>query len=138
MVLILGCFLMVIHYVVVYTIKPINYSLFLARILTTGYSMMKLAQNLITITQIVLHRSGTRLIIIHVKNLSKIHRRSKRPPVSNELKHHTVGVILGLDVFIHPNFPCNVNRLDAKTFADTMSNTVTTCHIRNAYHLTNM
>nr|AKS48117.1 AC5 [Rhynchosia yellow mosaic virus] len=129
MVLILGCFLMVIHYVVVNTKKSINYSLFLARILTTGNSMMKLAQNLIPITQIVLHGSCTRLVIIHIKNLSKVHRRSKRAPVSNEFKHHTIGVILSLDVFIHPNFTCNVHRLNTKTFADTMSNAIATCNV---------
>nr|UVJ88633.1 ac5 protein [Horsegram yellow mosaic virus] len=109
MIVILPSFLMVVNNMIINTIKSANYSLLLTSILATGHSGMKLTHDLITITKIVLHSCSTGFIIIHVKNLTKVLGRSIRTPITNQFEHHSVSVILGLDVFVHPNLPCNEN-----------------------------
>nr|ADB96024.1 AC5 [Horsegram yellow mosaic virus] len=131
MIVILPGFLMIVNNMVINTIKSANNGLLLARILATGNGGMKLTHDLITITKIILHCGSTGFIIIHVKNLTKVLRRSIRTPITNQLEHHSVSVILGLDVFVHPNLSCNENGLNTKSFTDTMSKTTTTSHIRD-------
>nr|WGV36142.1 AC5 [Horsegram yellow mosaic virus] len=138
MIVILRCFLMVVNNMIINTIKSANYSLLLARILATSHGGMKLTHDLITITKIVLHSGSTGFIIIHVKNLTKVLGRSKRTPITNQFEHHSVSVILGLDVFVHPNLSGNENGLNTKSFSDTMSQTTTTSHIRDTNDFAHM
>nr|WHU53680.1 AC5 protein [Mungbean yellow mosaic India virus] len=77
MVLILRCLLVVVNNKIINFEKTIHHGLFLTSILATSNSGIKLSQNLITITQIVLHSSCTWLVVIHVKNLTKIHGCTK-------------------------------------------------------------
>nr|AKI69702.1 AC5 protein [Mungbean yellow mosaic India virus] len=73
MVLILRCLLVVVNNIIVNSEKTIHHGLFLTSILATCNSGIKSSQDLVTITQIVLHSSCTRLIVIHVEHLTKIH-----------------------------------------------------------------
>nr|UFI08372.1 AC5 [Mungbean yellow mosaic India virus] len=77
MVPILPCLPGVVKNIIINFEKPIRHGLFLTSILATSYSGIKLSQDLITITQIVLHSSCTWLVVIHVKNLTKIHGCTK-------------------------------------------------------------
>nr|AGR83965.1 AC5 [Mungbean yellow mosaic India virus]AWM30129.1 AC5 [Mungbean yellow mosaic India virus] len=77
MVLILRCLLVVVNNIIINFEKTIHHRLFLTSILATSNSGIKLSQDLITITQIVFHSSCTWLVVIHVKNLTKIHGCTK-------------------------------------------------------------
>nr|UTQ10708.1 AC5 protein [Mungbean yellow mosaic India virus]UTQ10715.1 AC5 protein [Mungbean yellow mosaic India virus]UVJ68660.1 AC5 protein [Mungbean yellow mosaic India virus] len=77
MVLILRCLLVVVNNIIINFEKTIHHGLFLTSILATSNSGIKLSQDLITITKIVLHSSCAWLVVIHVKNLTKIHRCTK-------------------------------------------------------------
>nr|WGT83697.1 AC5 protein [Mungbean yellow mosaic India virus] len=77
MVLILRCLLVVVYNIIINFENSIHHGLFLTSILATCNSGIKLSQDLITITQIVLHSSCTWLVVIHVKNLTKIHGCTK-------------------------------------------------------------
>nr|UFI07275.1 AC5 [Mungbean yellow mosaic India virus] len=77
MVLVLRCLLVVVNNIIINFEKTIHHGLFLTSILATSYSGIKLSQDLITITQIVLHSSCTWLVVIHVKNLTEIHGCTK-------------------------------------------------------------
>nr|UTQ11684.1 AC5 protein [Mungbean yellow mosaic virus] len=77
MVFILRCLLVVVNNIIINFIKMIHHGLFLTSILATSDSGIKLSQDLITITQIVLHSSGTGLVVIHVEHLTKIHGCTK-------------------------------------------------------------
>nr|QIH45399.1 C5 protein [Pouzolzia golden mosaic virus] len=129
MVIILSRFLMIINDMIVNRKILPNYSLFLARILTTGHRCRKTTHNLITIAKIVLHRSSTRFIVIHVKNLAKIHSSPKGSSISDEIEHDSVGVILSLDVFIHPHLTNYVHGLHTKSFPSPVSEAPTTCYV---------
>nr|WET31312.1 AC5 protein [Mungbean yellow mosaic India virus] len=82
MVLILRCLLVVVNNIIINFEETIHHGLFLTSILATSNSGTKLSQDLITITQIVLHSSCTGLIVIHVEHLTKIHGCTKRSPVT--------------------------------------------------------
>nr|WNB50945.1 AC5 protein [Mungbean yellow mosaic India virus] len=73
MVLILRCLLVVVNNIIINFKKTIHHGLFLTNIWATSNSGIKSSQDLITITHIVLHCSCTRLVVIHVKHLTKIH-----------------------------------------------------------------
>nr|CCV02687.1 AC5 protein [Mungbean yellow mosaic India virus] len=77
MVLILRCLLVVVNNIIVNFEKTIHHGLFFTSILATSNSGIKSSQDLITITQIVLHSSCTRLVVIHVEHLTKIHGCTK-------------------------------------------------------------
>ncbi|AST47734.1 AC5 [Tomato leaf curl purple vein virus] len=79
--------------------------LLVAGILSTGNLRVELVQNLKTITEIVLHGGSTGLIVEHVEHLPKVHGRSIGSPVSDKPEHHTVRVILQLDILVHPHLP---------------------------------
>nr|AAL84894.1 AC5 [Mungbean yellow mosaic India virus-[Cowpea]]QZX44710.1 AC5 [Mungbean yellow mosaic India virus]UTQ10582.1 AC5 protein [Mungbean yellow mosaic India virus]UTQ10596.1 AC5 protein [Mungbean yellow mosaic India virus]UTQ10624.1 AC5 protein [Mungbean yellow mosaic India virus] len=82
MVLILRCLLVVVNNIIINFEETIHHGLFLTSILATSNSGTKLSQDLITITQIVLHSSCTGLIVIHVEHLTKIHGCTKRSSVT--------------------------------------------------------
>nr|UVJ68646.1 AC5 protein [Mungbean yellow mosaic India virus] len=77
MVLILRCLLVVVNNIIINSEKTIHHGLFFASILATSNGGIKSPQYLITITQIVLHSGCTRLVVIHVENLTKIHGCTK-------------------------------------------------------------
>ncbi|AFQ20091.1 AC5 protein [Pouzolzia golden mosaic virus] len=135
MVIILSRFLMIINYMIINGKKLPNYRLFLARILTTGHRCRKTTHNLITITKIVLHRSSTRFIVVHVEHLTKVHGSTKRSSISDEIEHNSVGVILGLDIFIHPHLPDYVHGLNTEPLPCAVGKTTATCNVRDAYDL---
>ncbi|AMK07579.1 AC5 protein [Lycianthes yellow mosaic virus] len=132
MILILSSFLVVVYNVVVHPKKPLDNSLFLATILTSGHGCCESMNDLETISEIVLDCCSTRFIVIHVENLSKILRSSIRSTISDKPKHYIVSVIFGFDIIIHPNLPNNVYRLNTKSLTNTMRYTTTTCNIGNA------
>nr|WNV28188.1 AC5 Protein [Tomato leaf curl Karnataka virus] len=96
---------------------------------------MPLPQHLITITVHILHRSCARLIVKHVENLPKILGLINRTTVTNQKKHDTVSVILGLDVFIHPYLPQNVDRLNTKSLTNSMGQSSTASDITDTHDL---
>ncbi|UED37338.1 AC5 protein [Conyza yellow vein virus] len=83
LILILACFLMIINYMIKNPKKLLNYCLLLAGISTTRQSLVPCAQNLETIPKIILNGCSTWLIIIHVKNLTKVHGSSIRTSIPN-------------------------------------------------------
>nr|QIH55934.1 C5 protein [Malvastrum yellow vein Yunnan virus]QIH55935.1 C5 protein [Malvastrum yellow vein Yunnan virus]QIH55945.1 C5 protein [Malvastrum yellow vein Yunnan virus]QIH55960.1 C5 [Malvastrum yellow vein Yunnan virus]QIH56030.1 C5 protein [Malvastrum yellow vein Yunnan virus] len=102
MVLILPSFLVIIHYIIINTIKLSNNRLLLRCILSTGHRCLEPPDNLETITLVVFHSCRGRLIIINIKNLLKIIRRSSRTSIPNYPEQNGVRVILNLNIFIHP------------------------------------
>nr|CBY85308.1 hypothetical protein [Cotton leaf curl Gezira virus] len=139
MVLILRSFLLVINNLTVNLKKPTNKSLFLHPRRTTSYSSTKLTHHLETISIIILYSSSTWLIIKHVKNLTKIHRGIPiRSSITNKEKHDIVGVILLLNVLIHPYLTKNINGFDCETLSSTMSKPSSLGHIRNTTNNTSM
>ncbi|AAL02412.1 AL4 [Pepper huasteco yellow vein virus-[Sinaloa]] len=129
---------MVIHNMVVHLPETPNQGLLVAGILPTSDLSIESMHNLITIPKIVLHSSGTGLVVIHVKDLAKIHRRTVGSPIPNQPKHDTVGMVLQLNIFIHPDFAQNIDRLNAESFANTMGNTITTSDVGYTNNLANM
>nr|ABD67443.1 AC5 [Mungbean yellow mosaic India virus] len=77
MVLILRCLLVVVNNIIINLEETIHHGLFFTSILATRNSGTKLSQDLITITQIVLHSSCTGLVVIHVEHLTEIHGCTK-------------------------------------------------------------
>nr|WEX49704.1 AC5 protein [Clerodendrum golden mosaic China virus] len=138
MILILGSLLVVINHMIINPHKLLHKRLLLTCVLTTGHGRVELPYNLIPIPKIVLDSRSTWLVVIHVKHLTKIHRRTIGTPISNDIKHNSIGVILSLDVLIHPHLAQNINGLNTKTFANTMSNTIPTCYIGNTNNLPGM
>nr|AOT83386.1 AC5 [Macroptilium yellow spot virus] len=102
MILVFPCFLVVVHHMIVDLPKTPDKCLLVASILSTSDFGIELVHDLITITKIVLDRSSTGFIVKHVEHLAKVHRRTIGTTVSDQPKHHTVGVILQLDVLVHP------------------------------------
>nr|QHA25022.1 AC5 protein [Soybean blistering mosaic virus] len=105
MVLIFPSFLMVVHHVVVHLPETLHKSLLIASVLSTRNLCIKLMHNLETIPKIVLHGSSARLIVKHVEHLTEIHRCPIRSTISHQPEHNTVGVVLQLDVLVHPYLP---------------------------------
>nr|QHA25070.1 AC5 protein [Soybean blistering mosaic virus] len=105
MVLIFPSFLMVVHHVVVHLPETLHKSLLIASVLSTRNLCIKLMHNLETIPKIVLHGSSARLIVKHVEHLTEIHRCPIRSTISHQPEHNAVGVVLQLDVLVHPYLP---------------------------------
>ncbi|UYR00275.1 C5 protein [Tomato leaf curl Uganda virus] len=100
---------------------------------------MELTQHLIPIPQIILHSSSTGLIIKHIKHLPKIHWACTiRPSITNQIKHHIIGMVLFFDILIHPDLPKNVNRLNTEPLTNPVSNTRTSSNITTTTHNTSM
>nr|AST47728.1 AC5 [Tomato mottle leaf curl virus] len=74
---------MVVHHMVVDLPEPLDNSLLVAGILSTGNLGIGPVQNLVTIAEIVLHGGSTRLVVKHVEHLAKIHGRAIRSPIPN-------------------------------------------------------
>ncbi|AGU13649.1 C5 protein [Tomato yellow leaf curl Saudi virus] len=129
MILIFSLLLMIINNMVINLIKSPNDTLLFGRILTTTQASSEPLKNLTTIPQIILNSGSRWLIIIHVEQFSKSIRSSNWTTIPNKPKHTSVSMILHLNVLIHPHFANNVNRLDTKTFPNTMSKAITTCYI---------
>ncbi|AFM77722.1 AC5 [French bean leaf curl virus] len=121
MILILASFLLVIHNIIINPNKFLDKSLLLGRVLTTGHRGMPLTKNLVTVTMHILNRSRTGLIIEHVEYLAEILGLVHWTTITYKEEHDAVGMVLGLDVFIHPYLAQNVNRLNTKTLTDPMS-----------------
>nr|QHN12671.1 AC5 [Pepper golden mosaic virus] len=138
MILVFASFLVVVDDVVVHLPETPNQRLLVAGILSTCNLSGEPVHDLETITQIVLHGGCARLVVVHVEHLTKIHRGTIWSPISHEPEHDAVGVVLEFDILVHPYLTQNVCRLHAETLAYTVSNTVTTCHVRNAHDLANM
>nr|AGT50906.1 AC5 protein [Cotton leaf curl virus] len=86
----------------------------------------------------ILHSRRTGLIIKHIKYLSKILRFINRSTISNQEKHHTIRVILRLNVLIHPYLTQHINRLDTKSLTNSMGQPSTTSNITNTHYFTYM
>ncbi|CAJ57819.2 AC5 protein [Vernonia yellow vein virus] len=138
MVIILSSLLMIVNNIIIQPHEFLNHCLLLACILTTSNSCVELPQYLIPIPQIIFDSSSARLIIIHVKNLTKIHGSPKRTTISYNIEHNCVRMVLRLDVFIHPHLTKHIHGLNTKTFTNPMSQPITTCDIRDTYHLASM
>nr|UFP62940.1 AC5 [African cassava mosaic virus] len=135
MILILRCFLVIIHNMIIQPKKPLNQRLLLHARGTTYHSGMEFPQHLEPISQIILNSSCTGLIIKHIKNLSKVLGRiAIRPSVPNQEEHHMISMFLLLNIFIHPDLTKNVNGLDTKPLSDRVCQPRPTSHITN--HLT--
>nr|WAQ69899.1 AC5 [Tomato yellow leaf curl Thailand virus] len=83
MVLVLPSFLVIVNYIIINTIKLSNNRLLLSCILSTSHRCLKPPYNLETITLVVLYSSSAGFIIIYIKDLLKIIRRSSRTPIPN-------------------------------------------------------
>ncbi|AAM12383.1 AC5 [Tomato chlorotic mottle virus] len=138
MILVLSGFLMVIDDMIVDLPEPLDKRLLVACVLSTCDLSIELVHNLKTITEIVFHSGGARLVVEHVKHLAKVHRGAIRSTVPHQPKHGTVRVVLQLDVLIHPYLTQNIHRLNTETLTHTMCNTVTTGDIGDTHHLTSM
>ncbi|AGS12479.1 AC5 protein [Hedyotis uncinella yellow mosaic virus] len=137
-ILILSSLLMIITNMIVQLHKLPHQSLFLARILSTSSHSSKSTKNLISTPKIILNSSRTRLIIIHIKNLSEIHRSPKGTSIPNNKKHNCIGVILSLDILIHPHLTQNIHGLDTEPLANTMGEPISTSDIRHTNDLPSM
>nr|AIF79687.1 AC5 [Sida mosaic Bolivia virus 2] len=93
---------MVVDHIVVDLPKTLDQSLLVASILTAGNLGIKPVHHLITIAKIVLHSSGTGLVVKHVEHLAKIHWSAIRSTIPDQPEHHTVRVVLQLDILVHP------------------------------------
>nr|AOT83442.1 AC5 [Sida angular mosaic virus]WHI95118.1 AC5 [Sida angular mosaic virus] len=102
MILVLASFLMIVDHMIVDLPEPLDQSLFIAGILATSDFGIKLVHNLETITEIVLNRCSTGLVVKHVEHLAKVHRSTIGSTVSDQPEHDTVRVVLQLDVLVHP------------------------------------
>ncbi|AOT83374.1 AC5 [Macroptilium common mosaic virus] len=102
MILVLPCFLMIVHNIIIHLPKTLNQCLLVARILSTSDFGIKFMHHLETITKIVLNSSSTGLIVKHVEHLAKVHGSTIGSTVSDQPKHHTIGMVLQLDVLVHP------------------------------------
>ncbi|AAD10469.1 AL5 [Sida golden mosaic Florida virus-USA] len=103
MILVLASFLMVVDHMIVDLPEPLDQSLLIAGILSTCDLSIELVHDLITITEIVLHRRSARLVVEHVEHLTEIHRSAIGSTVPDQPEHNTVRVVLELDVLIHPH-----------------------------------
>ncbi|ACM45546.1 AC5 [Bhendi yellow vein Bhubhaneswar virus] len=99
---ILPSFLVIIHHIIVNTIKFPNYSLFLSSILTTCDCCLKPPQHLKTITLVVLHSSRRGLIIKHIEYFTKILWFICRTSITNKEKHNEIRILLVPHVLVHP------------------------------------
>ncbi|CAR65254.1 hypothetical protein ToLCCV_gp2 [Tomato leaf curl Cameroon virus] len=79
MVGIFSLLLMIIDDMIVKFKKSLHQSLFLASRRTTNNSCTEFTQHLITVSEIILDCSCTRLVVEHVKNLAKITWAAIRP-----------------------------------------------------------
>nr|AOR05729.1 AC5 protein [Tomato yellow leaf curl Yunnan virus]QIH55832.1 C5 protein [Tomato yellow leaf curl Yunnan virus] len=138
MVIILRSLLMIISNMIINLHEFPNYGLLLACILTTRHRRLESTKDLKTISVVVLHSGCTWLVIIHVKNLTKILRSTKWSPITNQKEHDCIGVILGLNVLIHPDLTQNVNRLDTEPLPHSMRQPITTGDIRHTNYFTYM
>ncbi|QWE79640.1 C5 protein [Bidens pilosa leaf crumple virus] len=86
MVLVFPSLLMIVHNIIINTIKSSNYRLFLSCILSTGNRCLKPTYHLKAITLVILHSSRRRFIIIYIKNLLKIIRGATRTPITDDPK----------------------------------------------------
>nr|UFP62868.1 AC5 [African cassava mosaic virus] len=135
MILVLPCLLMIIRHVMIHPEKPFHQSLLLHARGTSYHSGMEFPQHLQPISQIILNRRSTGLIIKHIKHLPKILGAiAIRPSIPKQVKHHIISVILLLNVFIHPDLTKYVNGLDTKPLSDPVCQPRPTSHITN--HLT--
>nr|UFP62926.1 AC5 [African cassava mosaic virus] len=136
MILILHCLVMIIHHVIIQPEKPLNQRLLLHTRWTSTYnSGMEFPQHVEPISQIILNWCSTGLIIKHVKYLSKVLGLiAIRPSIPKQVKHHSVSVILLLNIFIHPDLTEYVNGLNTKPLSDPVCQPRSTSHITN--HLT--
>nr|QIH45472.1 C5 protein [Synedrella leaf curl virus] len=123
MVLVLPSFLVIVNYIIINTIKLSNNRLLLSCILSTSHRCLEPPYNLETITLVVLHSSSAGFIIIYIKHLLKIIRRSSRTPISNYPEQNGVSVVLNLDVLVHPDLTDEIQRLNAKAFTNPMCQT---------------
>nr|AWK29919.1 AC5 [Tomato leaf curl Gujarat virus] len=138
MVFVLPSFLVVIHYIIINTIKSSNYRLLLGCILSTGNRRIKPPYDLKAITLVILNSSSRGLIIIDVKNLLKITGSPTRTPITYYPKHNGVGVVLHLNILVHPDLPDEIQRLNAETFTYSMGQPNSPRNIGQAYHLTHV
>nr|AFB17989.1 Ac5 protein [Tomato leaf curl Ranchi virus] len=138
MILILASFLLVIHNIIINPNKLLHESLFLRRILSTSNGCMPFPKHLIPVTMNILHSSRTGLIIKHVKHFSKILRFIHRPTIPNKKKNHTIGVILRLNIFVHPYLSENIHRLNTKPFTHSMGQPSPTSNITDTHDFTYM
>ncbi|ABJ97343.1 AC5 [Chilli leaf curl virus-India [India:Papaya:2005]] len=83
----------------------------------------------------ILHSGSARLFVKHVEHLSKILWFINRTTITDKEKHHTIRVILSLDILIHPYLPQYVHRLNTETLTYSMGEPSTTGNITNTHNL---
>ncbi|UMM45348.1 C5 [Galium leaf distortion virus] len=103
MILVFSGLLMVVSHMGVHLPKPLHERLLVRCVLTSGHLGVELVHNLETISQIVLHGGGARLVVKHVEHLPKVHRRPIGSPVPNQPEHHAVRVVPQFYVLVHPH-----------------------------------
>nr|AVG22711.1 AC5 protein [Tomato leaf curl New Delhi virus] len=86
----------------------------------------------------VLHRCCARFIVKHVKHFPKILRRSCRTTITDQKKHNTVRMILGLDVLIHPYLPKHIDGFHTESLSYAMCESGSSGNVANALDLANM
>nr|QGA84531.1 AC5 protein [Crassocephalum yellow vein virus] len=141
MVLVFPSFLVIVHYIIINTIKSSNYRLLLSCILSTGNRCLKPTYDLKAITLVILHSSRRRFIIIHIEDLLKIIGGTTGSPVTDDPEQNSVSVVLNLDVLVHPDLTDKIQRLDTKTFTNPMSQTISPRNVgqtQDLAHVTNI
>nr|WLD18036.1 C5 Protein [Chilli leaf curl virus] len=138
MILILASLLLVIHNIIINPNKLLHESLLLRCVLATCNGCMPLPQHLVPVTMHILDSCRTRLIVKHVKNLTKILGLINGPTISNKKKHNTIRMILSLYILIHPNLAQNIDRFYTKPFTNSVGQTSTTSNITNTHDFTNV
>nr|AHA82221.1 AC5 [Tomato leaf curl Joydebpur virus] len=138
MILILASLLLVIHNIIINPNKLLHESLLLRCVLTTCNGCMPLPQHLIPVTMHILDSSSTRLIIEHVKHLTKILGLINGPTIPNKKKHNTIRMILSLYILIHPNLAKNIDGLNTKPFTNSVGHTSSTSNIKDTHDFTNV
>nr|QMV80658.1 AC5 [Sida micrantha mosaic virus] len=83
MILVFSSFLMVVDDMIVDLPEPLDKRLLVACVLSTCDLSIELMHDLKTITEIVFHSGGARLVVKHVEHLAKIHGSAIRSPVPN-------------------------------------------------------
>uniref|UniRef100_B8Y3K9 C5 protein n=1 Tax=Cotton leaf curl Gezira virus-[okra:Niger] TaxID=502871 RepID=B8Y3K9_9GEMI len=91
------------------------------------------------ITEIILDRSSARFVVKHVENLTEIQRGIPiRSSITDKEKHDIVGVILLLNVVIHPYLTKNINGFDSETLSSTVGKTNPLSNVRHTSDNTRM
>ncbi|SAM29867.1 AC5 protein [Tomato leaf curl Palampur virus] len=99
---------------------------------------MPFFEHLISITMHILHSGSARFVVEHIKHFAEILWRTSRSSITHQEEHHTIRVVLGLNILVHPDLAQHVDGLHTESLSDAMCETGSTGNVANTHDLTNM